>query len=184
MIFVRRYVIVFTVGVILTALVGARSAATQPQPQDLTPKDYLSDDEADKIRDALTPAERIKLYVAFAEDRLNKFDYELKRTVPERRRSEILNGLLNGYAGCVDDAADQIQVAQDKQMDIRDALKLMDTKEKAFLEALQKYDKDGPDLDDYRDTLEDAIDGTKDAISDTEEAQKTALPAPVRRKPQ
>jgi len=69
-------------------------------------------------------------------------------------------------------------------MDIREALKLMDTKEKEFLETLEKYDKGAPDLDDYRDTLEDAIDGTKDAISDAEDALKTALPAPVRRKPQ
>jgi hypothetical protein len=178
----QRHAIALTVSLALATLAGARLAHTRPRPQDYTPKDYLSDEEGDKIRDAETPAERIKLYIAFAEDRLIKFDYELKRTVPERRRSEILNGLLNGYAGCIDDSADQIQVAEDKQMDIRDALKLMDTKEKAFLETLQKYDKDGPDLDDYRDTLEDAIDGTKDSISDVEEAQKHALPAPVRRK--
>jgi len=163
----------------------AALVVTHPlRAQDYTPKDYLGEDEADKIRDADTPAARIKLYVAFADDRLKKFDYELHRTAPERRRDEILNGLLNAYAGCVDDGADQIQVAKDKQLDIRDALKLMDSKEKEFLETLQKYEKDGPDLDDYRDTLEDAIDGTKDAISDAESALKTALPAPVRRKPQ
>ena len=165
---------------VMVALVVVRPL----RAQDYTPKDYLADDEADKIRDADTPAARIKLYVAFADDRLKKFDYELHRTTPERRRDEILNGLLNAYAGCVDDGADQIQVAKDKQMDIRDALKLMDSKEKEFLETLQKYEKDGPDLDEYRDTLEDAIDGTKDAISDAENALKTALPAPVRRKPQ
>jgi hypothetical protein len=168
------------VGLVLTALAGTRLAIAQPQ--DYTPKDYLSDDEADKIRDARTPDERIKLYVAFAEDRLKKFDYELKRAVPEARRGEILNGLLNGYAGCVDDGADQIQVAKDQQVDIRDGLKLMDAKEKEFLDTLQKYDKGAPDLDEYRDTLEDAIDGTKDAIADAENALKTALPAPVRRK--
>lgn len=176
----KRRAIVLVVGLILTALAAAR--LTGARPQDYQPKDYLTDEEADKIRDALTPAQRIKLYIAFAEDRLNKFEYELKRTVPERRRSEILNGLLNGYAGCIDDGADQIELAEEKQADIRDALKLMDTKEKAFLEMLQKYDKDGPELETYRDTLEDAIEGTKDAISDVEEAQKKALPAPVRRK--
>ena len=179
---VGRHATVFVAGLALLALVGVRSVCARPRPQDFTPKDYLSDDEADKIRDADTPDARIKLYVAFAEDRLKKFDYELKRTVPEARRSEVLNALLNGYAGCVDDAADQIQVAQDKQMDIRDGLKLMDTKEKEFLDTLEKWDKGAPDLDDYRDTLEDAIDGTKDAISDAEAAEKTALPAPVRRK--
>ncbi|MFZ0981145.1 MAG: hypothetical protein WAN23_17210 [Candidatus Acidiferrales bacterium] len=182
MLFLQRRATALTVSLVLASLAGARSASARPRPQDYTPKDYLSDEESDKIRDALTPDERIKLYIAFAEDRLKKFDYELKRTVPEARESEILNGLLNGYAGCIDDGADQIQVAQDKQMDISNALKLMDTKEKEFLETLQKYDKGAPHLDDYRDTLEDAIDGTKEAISDAEDAEKTALPAPVRRK--
>ena len=120
--------------------------------------------------------------VAFAEDRLNKFEYELGRNVQERRRSEILNGLLNGFAGCVDDAADQIALAQEKHVDIREALKLMQTKDKAFLEILQKYDKDGTELDTYRETLEDAIEGTKDALSDIEDAQKEMQAPPVRRK--
>ena len=182
MLFLQRHATVLTVSLVLASLAGARLASARPRPQDYTPKDYLSDEESDKIRDALTPDERIKLYIAFAEDRLKKFDYELKRAVPEARESEILNGLLNGYAGCIDDGADQIQVAQDKQMDIRNALKLMDTKEKEFLDTLEKYDKGAPHLDDYRDTLEDAIDGTKEAISDAEDAEKTALPAPVRRK--
>jgi hypothetical protein len=145
-------------------------------------KDYLSEEEADKIRDAREPAERIKLYMAFAEDRLTKFEYEINRKVQERRRSEILNGLLNGYAGCVDDAADQIVLAREKHLDIREALKLMQSKDKQFLELLQRYEKDGPDLDTYRDTLEDAIDGTRDALSDVGEAQKETQAPPVRRK--
>ena len=176
----RRYAIVFIACASLAAVAAARTAFAYPQ--DYTPKDYLSDEEADKIREAQTPAERIKLYIEFAEDRLKKFDYELKRTAPDQHRTDMLNGLLNAYAGCVDDGADQIQVAQDKQVDIREALKLMDSKENEFLTTLEAYEKNGPDLDDYRDTLEDAIDGTKDAISDAEEAEKTALPAPVRRK--
>jgi len=147
------------------------------------PRDYLSEEEADKIRDADTPAARIKLYLAFAEDRLKKFDYELNRTPPQRGRSEILNTLLNGYVGCVDDGADQIAMAREKQMDIRAVLKQMRTKYNEFLNQLQKYDKGGKDLDIYRDTLKDAIEGTQDALSDVEEAEKEMLPAPVRRKP-
>jgi hypothetical protein len=176
----RTIVFIAMAGSVLACLGALRRAAAAPQ--DSPDKDYLSQEESDKIRDADTPAERIKLYVAFAEDKLKKFDYELNRKTPERRREEILNGLLNAYAGCVDDGADQIDVAQEKQMDIRDALKLMVAKEKEFLETLQKYDKDGPELDTYRDTLEDAIEGTKDVLSDAEDAQKAMLPAPVRRK--
>ncbi len=145
-------------------------------------KDYLSDEEADKIRDAGTPGERIKLYISFADDRLKKFDYELNRSVPERRRGEILNGLLNGYEGCVDDAADQIDVAQEKQINIHEELKLIQTKGKEFLDQLKKYDQGGKELDTYRDTLEDAIDGTTDALSDAADAEKEMSPGPVRRK--
>jgi hypothetical protein len=59
----------------------------------------------------------------------------------------------------------------------------METKYKTFLDQLEMYDKGGPEIDTYRDTLEDAIDGTKDALSDVQDAEKKMLPAPVRRKP-
>jgi len=145
-------------------------------------KDYLTESEADKIRDAGTPSQRINLYLSFAGDRLQKFQYELKRAVPERRRSEILNSLLNAYSACVDDAADQIAIAQERQVNIHDALTLMQSKGKEFLEALDKIQKDGTDLEVYKETLEDAIEGTKDALADADKASKDMLPPPVRRK--
>lgn len=174
--------IAMTVAATLISLTVAGTIVARVPNRPPQVKDYLSDEEADKIRDARFPAEKIKLYVAFAEDRLTKFQYELGRNAQERRRSEILNGLLNGYAGCVDDGADQIALAQEKHIDIRQSLKLMQAKDKAFLEILEKYDKDGPDLDTYRETLEDAIEGTKDALSDIEDAQKEMQAPPVRRK--
>jgi len=176
----RRSAVIFVTLVIaaLSPLILAPGATAQRQRPD-----YLSDGEADEIRDADTPSQRIKLYVSFAEDRLKKFDYELNRKVPEARRSEVLNSLLNGYSGCVDDGSDQIDLAKEKQEDIHDALKLMEMKYKAFLDQLEMYDKGGPEIDTYRDTLEDAIDGTKDALSDVQDAEKKMLPAPVRRKP-
>ena len=163
---------------LMTSLASARPRSTQ-DPQ----KDYLTEVEADKIRDAVTPPERIKLYISFADDRLKKFQYELTRKTPEGRRGEILNGLLNDYVGCMDDAADQIEVARDKQIDIRGQLKLIESKGKEFLEVLQKIDQGGPELDTYKDTLQDAIEGTKDAVSDADKASKELTPVPVRRKP-
>jgi len=162
----------------LAAFATAPSCAALPQQ-----KDYLSDEEADKIRDADTPSARIKLYVAYAEDRLKKFDYELHRAVPERRRSEILNSLLNAYVGCLDDGADQMALAREKRADIRDAVKLLRTKATEFLDALEKYHENGPELDTYRDTLEDAIEGTKDALADAAEIEKEMPSPPIRRKP-
>jgi hypothetical protein len=146
-------------------------------------KDYLTESEADKVRDAETQSDRIKLYISYADDRLKKFQYELDRKTPERRRSEVLNGLLNGYSGCVDDAADQIAVAQEKQTDIRSALKIMIEKGKEFSEILDRLSKGGPELGLYKDTLDDAVESTKDALADAEKAEKEMAPAPVRRKP-
>ena len=154
-----------------------RGAHAAPQK-----KEYLTQSEADRIRDAETPGERIRIFITFAEDRLKKFQYELGRTVPERRRAEILNGLMNGYAGCVDDAADQIAIAREKQADIRAALKLMKSKAQQFLEVLEKLNQGGPEFDTYKDTLEDAVEGTKDALADIEKAEKEMAPPPVRRK--
>jgi len=155
----------------------ARSAAS---PQ--TRKDYLSEGEANQIRDAYEPAERITLYMKFAEDRLKKFQYELNRKVQDRRRAEVLNNMLNAYTGCVDDAADQIAVGQERQADIHGALKLMKSKGNEFLDILEKLQEKGQELDTYKDTLLDAIDGTKDALTDVDNAMKTAAPPPVRRK--
>lgn len=164
--------------VILAA--SAVRAATVPQE---TTKDYLSDEEADKIRDTRSPGDRLRLYVSFAEDRLKKFQYEQTRTVPETHRGDILNGLMNGYSGCLDDAADEIDEAKDKQLNIHPELKLLESKSREFLAELQKLEKaGGPDFDDYSDTLQDAIDGTKEALSDARQALKEMLPAPVRRK--
>jgi len=166
------------VALLMAMAVASTSALAGPQK-----KDYLTDDEADKIRDAFTHAERIKLYMAFADDRLKRFDDELHRKTDDRRRFEVLNGLLNGYAGCVDDAADQIDLAREKQQDVREALKLAKSKEEEFLMALEAYDKNGLDLDSYKDTLDDAIEATKDALSDIGDAEKENPGPPVRRKP-
>ena len=170
-------VFILSAGLIFTV---ASARAANPAAQK---KEYLTESEADKIRDAVEPGERIKLYISFAEDRLKKFQYELTRQTPDRRRGEMLNSLLNDYAGCIDDATDQIGLAREKQADIRASLKIFKSKGKDFSDALQKLDQGGPEFDTYKDTLEDAIESTKDALTDVDEAQKELSPAPVRRKP-
>ena len=147
-----------------------------------TKKDYLSDLEGDKIRDAESSSERIGLFLTFAADRLQKLQYELNRTEPERNRAATLNGLLNGYAGCIDDAADLVVVETEKQTDIRGAVKEFQNRGKEFLATLEKLATDGPELDTYKETLLDAIEGTKDALNDVQQAAKKLAPPP-RKKP-
>ncbi len=70
--------------VLLTiCFVGMLSGGVRAQePQ----KDYLTSMEADKIRDAETTNDRIKLFVEFADDRLKKFQYELEHPAQTNQR--------------------------------------------------------------------------------------------------
>ena len=144
-------------------------------------KDYLSAVEADKIRDAETVNERIKLFLTFADDRLKKFQYELDHP-STNRHGDMLNALLNAYAGCVDDAADLIQLGIEKQDNIRQGIDMMVGRTKEFLVVLEKLSKDGAEQELYKDNLNDAIEGTRDAMNDAEKAKKKVAPPPVRRK--
>src|SRR5438309_10619631 len=131
-------------------------------------KDYLTAVEADKIRDAEKDTnERIRLFLSFAEDRLKKFQYELEHP-STNRHGDMLNSLLNAYVGCVDDAADLIQLGLEKQDNIRKGIDLMSSRTKEFLVVLEKLSTDGSERDLYKDNLDDAIDGTSDAMNDAE----------------
>lgn len=144
-------------------------------------KDYLSALEADKIRDAETSTERIRLFLTFAEDRLKKFQYEIEHP-SSNRHVEMLNALLNAYIGCVDDAADVMQLGIEKQENIRKGIDLMASRTKDFLPILEKFSADGPELETYKENLDDAIEGTRDAMNDAEKAKKKVAAPPIRRK--
>jgi len=163
------------VTICLVAAMAAGAVAQTPQ------KDYLSALEADKIRDAETSNERIKLFVQFADDRLKKFQYELEHPSPNTHE-QMLNYLMNAYIGCVDDAADLIQLGIEKQENVRKGVDLMASKTKEYLEVLKKIQADGKEVEIYKENLDDAIEGTQDAMKDAEKAKKSVAPPPVRRK--
>jgi len=146
-----------------------------------TQKDYLSGVEADKIREAETPNERIALFLNFADDRLKKLQYEFEHP-SQANHAEMINSLLNAYVGCVDDAADLIQLGIEKQQNIRKGIDLMASRTKDFLVILQKIPTDASDAEMYKDNLDDAMEGTRDASKEAEAAKKNVAPPPVRRK--
>src|SRR5215831_9546267 len=125
----------------------AFSGASSVRAQDLK-KDYLSALEADKIRDAETSNERIKLFMAFADDRLKKFQYELEHP-SQTNHPQMLNYLMNSYVGCVDDATDLMQLGVEKQENVRAGIDLIATKTKEYLEVLKKIKADGREVDVY-----------------------------------
>ncbi|MFZ0640676.1 MAG: hypothetical protein WAN33_04070 [Candidatus Acidiferrales bacterium] len=174
--------------IVAAALVVAASAfaatllLTIAQAQDRP--DFLSPAEADKIREAQNPNDRIKLFLDFAEDRLKKLQYELKLTTPQVHKRELLNGLLNAYSSCIDEAADRVQEARQKGLQIRPAITDMEKRAKAYLETLNTIEgANGPELASYKESLDDAIAGTQDALNEAIKASKEYGSAPIRRKP-
>jgi CRISPR/Cas system-associated protein Cas10 (large subunit of type III CRISPR-Cas system) len=170
--------------IILGSVLCLAGMAAASAPAFAQKKDYLSENEADKIRDAETTSERIKLFISFAADRIKKIQYEFAHP-SELHREERVNALINGYSGCIDDGSDLIQVGVDKQQDIRDAIKEMQSRAPEFLAYLKELAAKGQAVAPYKDNLDDAIDATNDAIKDAAEALKeNAPPPPVRRRPQ
>ena len=166
----------------LAALVSAaplRTAAAAPQK-----KEYLSEAEADKIREAGATGPRIALFAGFASDRIKKLQYEFGHfDTTDDKRTERLNSLLNGYTGCIDDAADLIDIGIEKQQDMRLGLKALQASIKESLTYLQGLAASGQERETYKDNLEDAIEATQDAVKDVEKAMKEISAPPERRKP-
>lgn len=145
-------------------------------------KDFLSQLEADKIRDAEEPREKIKLFVLFAEDRLKKFQYELAKGPSDKRRSERMAYLLDAFAGCMDDAASLMELGRTKQQDILKGVQFLQMKSKEFQVELDKLATATPDSAAYKENLTYALLAVKEAQEEAEKATKEISPGPVRRK--
>jgi len=164
-------------------LAGVSVCARPALAQDLQ-KDYLSATEAEKIREAMDPSERIRLFLSFASDRLKQLQYELDHTENTVRRAQRLNSLLNAYAGCVDEAVDRMELGVEKQDNVREAIKAVQARASEFLTYLKDLAAKGPERSTYKVYLDDAIAATNDAITSAADAAKENAPPPVRRRPQ
>jgi hypothetical protein len=168
---------VLLLAAVLSTALAARTAAPQK-------KEYLSETEADKIREAGMTGPRIVLYAAFAGDRIKKIQYEFAHMDPaDQKRTDRLNNLINAYTGCIDDAADLVDIGIEKQEDIRQGVKALQAQIKDALPYLQDLAAKGPERETYKDNLDDAIEATQDAAKDVDKAVKEMAPPPVRRKP-
>lgn len=175
----KKHELIFVLALATLALAACPTLAMAQEETD-----FLSPSEADKVRNAAEPNDRIKLFVGFAGDRLKKLQYELQLTSPQMHKEQILNGLLTAYSHCMDEATDRIEEARDHGAQIRSAIKDMEKRGKDYLQALQGIESSkGPELDSYKDSLDDAIDGTQEALKSASKASKEYGATPVRRKP-
>jgi hypothetical protein len=145
-------------------------------------RDFLTELEADKIREAGEPKERIRLFVLFAEDRLKKFQYELSKGASDKRRAERMAALLDAFTGCVDDASELMDLGRTKQQDILKAVQLFQTKAREFQAELEKQNAAAPENAPYKENLGLALLAIEDGLKEAEKATKEIAPGPVRRK--
>jgi len=138
----------------------------------LAQRDFLTNDEIEKIREAQDPNIRLKTYLLFAKQRLDQLQQQI--TKDKKGRSLAVRQLLEDY-GQIIDAIDTVSDdALKRKVDVSLGVQEVATTEKVFLAQLQKIEDSRPhDLEMYDVSLKNAIDTTNESIlSATEDLGK------------
>jgi hypothetical protein len=149
-------------------------AAADPAPGAFpqTRKDVLTDDEADKLRDQQDPGKRIELYLAFAQERLDRFlNFRSQPADPKYDTGEYLDRLLGEYVAVDDELKDWIENQYERGGDMRGGLHALLERGPKQLEMLRQV-QHSPDAfaRDYQGSLRDAIDDLTDTLDGATQA--------------
>ena len=126
-------------------------------------RDFLTDHEADLIRENQEPEHRIGQYLHFARLRIELVRQALLRE--DAGRSKLIHRNLEEYGRIVEAIDFVIDDAAADQVDLSDTLKTLAEREKEFLAALERIrEKPADDHWTYEFVLEDAIEITRDSM--------------------
>jgi len=138
------------------ALLAAPLAAQQQ-------RDFLTSDEADQIREAQAPNDRLALYIQFAQQRMSQVEHWLAKE--KAGRSILIHDALDDYANIIDAIDTVADDALKRHQDIKLGIAAVAAAEKEMLASLQKIQESQPkDMARFDFILKQAIDGTSDSL--------------------
>lgn len=131
-------------------------------------RDFLTADEADQVRLAQDPNDRLKLYLYFAKQRLNIAQHALSKE--KAGRSILVHDALDDFSQIVDAIDTVADDALKRKLDIKEGMAAVSAGEKELLAGLEKIEESQPkDVARFEFVLKQAIETTRDSLEGSEE---------------
>ncbi len=126
-------------------------------------RDFLTADEADQVRLAQDPNDRLKLYALFAKQRLAVVQHLLE--IEKAGRASLIHDSLEDYNNIIDAIDVVADDALERKLDIDAGMKAVADAEKEMLQILDKLAQSQPaDLARYKFVLDQAVETTRDSL--------------------